>query len=293
MSREMPEGLKRGLRELAEEPLSPGHKRRTIENARARLEKREEMFRWTRRFGFAGAAFALLAAGMIFIPVSYNVCVGSVVEAEWTAAQMDEALTSLELDDEMLIVLRGKEAELREKAEALREKADELGLKEKELQNLERGAALLEQNLEKLCGRLETLHGMVHTSLSEEDGSCKLWLYFAGKRASEAEEMAALTLDHLPQVLGSPGLASKEIRMQIGGNVLAWATGGRIVIHAEGLSPEELEAKIEEEFLRRGAKSADAEATIQGDSLSVIRIEVGEAPADMFEGDSLTIEITN
>jgi len=260
MAREMPEGLKRGLRELAEEPLSPGHKTRMLQNARARLETRNHMFRWTRRFGLAGAAFALLAAGMIFIPISYNVCVGSVVEAEWTAAQIEKALAA----------------------------ADE---KEK-LPNLEIGLALLEQNLEKLSSRLGTLHGMVHTSLSAEDGSCKLWLYFAGKRADEAERMAALTLDLLPQALNSPGLASKEIRMQIGGNALAWATGGRIVIHTEGLSPEEIEVAIEEEFLRRGASSADATVTIEGDSLSVIQIEIGDAPADMFEGDSLTIEIT-
>lgn len=75
--------------------------------------------------------------------------------------------------------------------------------------------------------------------------------------------------------------------------MLAWASGGRIVINAEGAEPEELERRIEEEFLRLGASHADATVEVDDEGISVIKIDVGEMPEGAIEGDSVTIEITN
>ena len=234
--------MERGLRDLAEEKIPPAHRVRMTNQVRARIERKENMNRFFGRTALAGGFCVLLFIGLLFIPVSYDLCVGSVVEAEW----------------------------------------------ETERANLEAKLAVLRTEL-------TDLDGVIHSTLKKEmEGKMKMELFFAGKGADEARRVieqkiaAVMSDEHLAQ-----SLVTREIRRKIGGNFLAWASGGKIVIHAAGLSPEELEEAIVAELKRRGAGNAEAHVEITDDNRAMIDITIDDPSAEMIGDSTLTIEITN
>lgn len=261
------------------------------------------MNRWKNRSAWAIAASATALIVLLFMPVSYDLCIGSVVEASWSESVELVVDQREEGDLERERAAIEKERDALERGKAAFERGQDLleqgkAALEQEQAAFERAGARLEterSRLEELGAKLEQardrLEDVARTSIVIEDGVYQLNLVFPGKSAREAEEITARELALLPEELRAPAIASREIRERVGGNVLAWASGGRIVIHAEGASPEELEERIEEEFRKLGG-CADARVTVDGERMQ-IDIDVDSTSSEMIDGDSVKIEITN
>jgi hypothetical protein len=222
-----------GLRELSREVLPPGHKHAMMERARVRIRRKEEMNRAIRKASLAAGLCVLILVGLLFVPVSYDLRVGSIVSAEIPATG---------------------------------------------------------ENLAMLSSGLPNMEGLVTSNAEHVDDHVVLRLGFWGKSAEEARAIASEALAGLAKGPDGYRIAAEEIVERIGGNVLAWASGGRIVVNGEGMSEEELEEAIVEALLSSGASSADVNVELFDDGVSRIDIMVGEMEGDL-PADSLTIEI--
>lgn len=222
-----------GLRGLSREVLPPGHMHAMMERARVRVRRKNKMNRAIRKAALAGGLCVVILVGLLFIPVSYDLRVGSVVRAEMPATQ---------------------------------------------------------GNLALLARGLPGMEGLVSTNVERVEDGIVLRLGFWGKSPDEAAALANAALEDFPKGPNGYIITAEEVVERIGGNVIAWASGGRIVVNGEGMTEEELEEAIVQALLDNGASRADVNVELMGDGVSRIDIMVGEMEGDI-PGDSLTIEI--
>lgn len=224
-----------GLRDLSREGLSPGHMDSMLGRVRVQAKRRDKMDRAMRRTAIMGAFCALLIAGLLFVPVSYTVRVGSIAKAEVPAT----------------------------------------------------GA-----NLEYLTGVLPGTDGVVRSGLSVADGKILVSLGFWRHTGPEAEVAMADMLVSLPDGRDDVEITSEEVVEEFGGNVLAWASGGKILVNAEGMGEEELEEAIVSALLEAGAQDAHADVEFDEEA-GMTRIDIGVVGMpDSGSGEEITIEIT-
>jgi hypothetical protein len=224
-----------GLRELSREVLPPGHMHAMLERARVRVRRKEKMNTAIRRMAVAAGLCAAILVGLVFVPVSYDLRVGTLVRAEMPAT---------------------------------------------------------DANLAILADGLPHMEGLVTSSAEHVEDGVVLRLGFWGKSTDEARAIANAALADFPRGPGGVRVSTVDIIETIGGNVLAWASGGRIVVNGEGMTEEELEQAIVQALIDNGASRADVNVELVGDGISRIDITVGEMDGTMV-GDSLTIEIIN
>ncbi len=86
MQSDIPQRIDQGLRELAQEKPHPGQMNRMLVGARRRMDGRSSVTRIMTRTAMAAGAAALLVVGLLLIPISYEVCLGTVVSAQWPGA---------------------------------------------------------------------------------------------------------------------------------------------------------------------------------------------------------------
>ena len=224
-----------GLRDLSREGLPPGHMHSLLDRVRVQAERRDKMDRAIRRTAIVGAFCVLLIAGLLFIPVSYTVRVGSIAKAEIPATKA---------------------------------------------------------NLEYLTGMLPKTDGVVRSQISVADGKILLSLGFWRHAGPEAEVAMADMLGSLPDSRDEVEITSEEIVEEFGGNVLAWASGGKILVNAEGMGEEELEQAIVSALLEAGAQEAHADVEFDEEA-GMTRIDIGvTGMPDSGSGEEITIEIT-
>ena len=142
------------------------------------------------------------------------------------------------------------------------------------------------------AAELPRVEGVMYSSAEQVDDAVVLRLGFWGKSADEARALVEGALAGLPGGSGSCAITAEEVIERIGGNVIAWASGGRVIVNGEGMTEEELEQAIVEALIANGASSADVNIEMLGDGISRINISVGEMEGQL-PGDSLTIEIIN
>lgn len=224
-----------GLRELSREVLPPGHMHAMLGRARVRVRRREKMNRVIRKTAVAAGLCAAIVVALIFVPVSYDLKVGTLVRVEIPAT---------------------------------------------------------DASFQVLASGLPHMDGLVTSSSERVEDNIVLRLGFWGKSPEEARAIANTVLADFPGMPGGLRISAREIVKTIGGNVLAWASGGRIVVNGEGMPEEELEAAIVQALIDNGASMADVNVEIADDGVSRIDITVGEMEGDI-PGDSLTIEIIN
>ena len=224
-----------GLRELSREVLPPGHMHAMLERARVRVRRREKMNRVIRKTTMAAGLCAAIVVGLVFVPVSYDLRVGSLVRAEIPAT---------------------------------------------------------DANFQALANGLPHMEGLVTSNSERDEENIVLRLGFWGKSPEEARAIANAALADFPGGEDAYRISAKAIVKTIGGNVLAWASGGRIVVNGEGMSEEDLEAAIVQALIDNGASMADVNVEVTDDGVSRIDIMVGEMEGDV-PGDSITIEIIN
>jgi hypothetical protein len=206
-----------------------------MERVEVDVRRKDRMMKTARRTALAAALCVVIFAGLVFVPVSYDLRVGSLVRAE---------------------------------------------------------IPLTEQNLALLAGELPSVEGLVYSNAERVEDEIVLRLGFWGKSAEEAEAIVDEALADLALERGVYEIRAEEIVERIGGNVLAWASGGRLTVNGEGMSEEELEQAIVQALIDSGASSADVDIQISGDGVSRIDISVGEMEGSV-PGDSITIEIIN
>ncbi len=224
-----------GLRGLSREVLPPGHMHAMLERVEVSVRRKDRMTRTIWRTALAAGLCAVIVVGLVFIPVSYDLRVGSLVRAELPAT---------------------------------------------------------EGNLARLSAGLPHMDGLVYSNAEQVEGDVVLRLGFWGKTAEEARALAGEALAAFPESPRRYAITAEDIVERIGGNVIAWASGGRILINGEGMSEEELEQAIVRALIDNGAESADVNVEISGDGVSRIDISVGEMEGSV-PGDSLRIEIIN
>ena len=224
-----------GLRELSREVLPPGHMHAMLESVEASVRRKDKMNRTVRRSAIAAGLCAVILVGLIFVPVSYDLHVGSLVRAEIPAT---------------------------------------------------------EANLALLSAGLPHVEGLVYSNAEHEDGDVVVRLGFWGKTAGEARALAEAALEDFKDGPGGYRITAEDVVEHIGGNVIAWASGGRIIVNGEGMTEEELEQAIVDALIDNGAKSADVNVELIDDGVSRIDISVGEIEG-RATGDSVTIEIIN
>jgi len=234
--------IERGLRRLAEETPPPGHMTRTLAAARAGSERRRK--RMNRLFGrtaMAGFAAAALLFGLVFIPVSYDLRVGTVVEAE-------------------VIPEAGA------------------------------GPEDLDRVLFRLQERISLADGLIHSRVERIGDRLSLRLVAARERAKAREFTEQLIAQE--KMLRQTKLELEELKIHLGGNVLAWASGGRIRINVRGATAEELEEAIREELAKQGLEGAEVsvEMSEKGDGVRTVEITTEISPGEM-EGDSGEVTI--
>jgi hypothetical protein len=206
-----------------------------LERARIRLRRKEKMNRVIRRTAVAAGMSAVILVGLVFVPVSYDLRVGTLVRAEIPAT---------------------------------------------------------DANFHVLANGLPHMDGLVTSSSEKVEENIVLRLGFWGKSPEEARAIADAALADFPGGSGAYRVSAHEIVKTIGGNVLAWASGGRIVVNGEGMSEEKLEAAIVQALIDNGASMADVKVEMADDGVSRIDITVGEMERDV-PGDSITIEVIN
>ena len=222
-----------GLRDLSREVIPPGHMHAMLRRVETRVRRKDKMDRIIRRTAVAAGLCVVILAGLLFVPVSYDLHVGSLVRAEITAAGGTLAL---------------------------------------------------------LSDGLPQLDGLAQVKAERVEDDIILWLGFWGKDADEARASVDAMLASLPNTAGGYRITAEEVVHRIGGNVLAWASGGRLIINGEGMSEEELEQAIVNALIANGAGEVDVDVQISEDGVSRIDIMLGEMEGDV-SGDSLTIEI--
>jgi hypothetical protein len=149
-----------------------------------------------------------------------------------------------------------------------------------------------EENLALLSAGLPHMEGLVFSNAEHAEEGIVLRLGFWGKSAEEARALVDGALADFPRGPNGYEIMAEEIVERIGGNVIAWASGGRIVVSGEGMSEEELELAIVQALIDNGAASADVDVQISDDGVSRIDISIGEMEGSV-PGDSITIEIIN
>jgi len=224
-----------GLRELSREVLPPGHMRAMMGRVEVDVRRKNKMTRTIRRAALATGLCVVILAGLVFIPVSYDLRVGSVVRAEIPAT---------------------------------------------------------EANLARLSAGLPHVDGLVFSNVEHGEEDIVLRLGFWRKSAEEAEALVDGALAELAMAPGGYEITAEDIVERIGGNVIAWASGGWIQVNGEGMSEEELELAIVQALIDNGAASADVNIEMSDDGVSRIDISVGEMDRSV-PGDSITIEIIN
>jgi hypothetical protein len=206
-----------------------------LERARVRVRRKEKMNRAIRKTALAAGLCAVILAGLVFVPVSYDLRVGTLVRAEIPATQANIAI---------------------------------------------------------LANGLPHMEGLVTSNAEHVEDGIVLRLGFWGKSADEAKAIADAALADFPRGPEGVRVSAIDIVETIGGNVLAWASGGRVVVNGEGMTEEELEQAIVQALIDNGASRADVNVEMVDDGISRIDITVGEMEGAMV-GDSLTIEIIN
>ena len=223
-----------GLRQLSREVLPPGHMDAMMECVRSRVRRKDRMNTLIRRTALAAGLSVALLVGLLVVPVSYNLHVGSLVLAEIPA---------------------------------------------------------IGENVAFLSGGLPHMDGLMHSSAEQSEGDIILRLGFWGKSADEARAMVAEALAGLPAGTDACGIEAEDIVQRIGGNVLAWASGGRLVVHGEGMTEEELEQAILEALIANGASEADVDVELKGEGIGRISISVGDVEGAAPGDSGFTIEI--
>ncbi|MBN1826414.1 MAG: hypothetical protein JW958_09115 [Candidatus Eisenbacteria bacterium] len=234
--------IERGLRRLAEETPPPGHMTRTLAAARAGVRRRERMNRLFGRTAMAGVFACVLLLVLVFIPVSYDLRVGSVVEAELVP---DFGRSPEELDRALFLI-----QERISRAEGI------------------------------VRGRAERIEDRVAVRLLAARGPVEAQAIIDGMIDKETG-------------LRRTALEVKELKIRLGGNVLAWASGGRIRINVRGATAEELEEAIREELARQGLEASEVHVETSGDgNITTVEITTPEGSAPEGEGNGeVTIDL--
>lgn len=261
MEPEWPERIARGLRGLAEETPPHGHMERALAGARRKLQRGDGMRHGMQRVSVAGVgAFAVVVA-LLFVPVSYEMGIGSVVRAAWEAPA-DEAQAS------------AASAAIAAEVQALDH--------------------LVDFNLKRMGDRMYLTAAFSdvdqETAGNQVRGTIQRHVSCALAAPLQAGPDGVAVRDEQAEI----SVASMAIVKLIRANALAAATGGLVRIHVQGSSPEEIGQALMAELEAQGfvGSSVDVRTESVGDSTHVMHVEVHVGtPPPGTAGDSTEIEM--
>ncbi len=253
-----PERIARGLRGLAEETPPHGHMEHALAGAQRKMQRGEIVKQRMRRVSLAGAGACALVLALLFVPVSYEMGIGSVVRVDWPEPAGDQnaaaAGAAIAADvkgmDRLVDFQWTRQGERMYLVAAFSDVGqDEAGARIREV--ILRHADL----------------GMV------PDGPT---IGAGGKTR-----------------VGDIRVATRPIMKLVRADALAAATGGRIQLRVSGASAEEIEQALLAELAAQGftGSSVDVRTETAGDSVQVqVEVHAG-TPPEGAPGDSTQIEM--